>query len=78
VKDSLDHVNDRLQAIVVELSDILSIDKVMKLFKGRHAQTVVMKNKPIENGFKFWAFCCPTTSFVFRFVPSGPLSKEKI
>ncbi len=71
VKDFLDHVNDLLQAIVVELLDILSIDKMMKLFKGRHVQTVIMKNKLINKGFKFWACCCPTTTFAFCFVPSG-------
>ncbi len=37
-----------------------------------------MKNKPIDKGFKFWACCCPTTGFVFCFVPSGQLSKENI
>lgn len=56
----------------------LSIDEQMKLFKGRSAQSVQMKNKPIKEGFKFFAICDAVTGFVYAFIPSGRLEGDKI
>ncbi len=78
VEEWIEFVNENSKKIVDDLSDILSIDEMMKLFKGRHHQTHVMKQKPIKKGFKFWACSCPITGFVYRFVPSGRMEKEKI
>ncbi len=78
VEDFLDHVNKTSQKLVKKLSDFLSINKMMKLFKGWSSQTLMMKNKPIKKGFKFWAVSCPVTGFVYCFIPSGKLKGEKI
>ncbi len=51
---------------------------MMKLFKGCHIQTHVMKQKPIKTGFKFWACSCTVTGFVYCFVPSGRMEKEQM
>src|SRR6056300_271631 len=50
----------------------------MKKFKGRSAQTVRMKNKPIKEGFKFFAICDATEGFVYAFKPSGRLEETRI
>lgn len=50
----------------------------MKKFKGRSAQTVRMKNKPIKEGFKFFAICDATEGFVYGFKPSGRLQETRI
>ncbi len=78
VEDFLDHVNKMSQKLVNKLRDFLSLDKMMKLFKGWSSQMHMMKNKPIKKGFKFWVVSCPETSFVYRFVPSGMMEGEKI
>lgn len=51
----------------------LSINKMMKLFKGCSAQTHQMKKKPIKEGYKFFALCNQETGFVFDFFPDGQL-----
>ena len=56
----------------------LSIDEMMKLFKGRSAQTHRMKKKPIKEGYKFFALCDQSTGFVFDFFPDGRLEKLTI
>ncbi len=78
VSEWIGFVNEQSQGIVDELNDVLSIDKMMKLFKGCHSQTHIMKQKPIKKGFKLWACSCPVTGFVYRFVPSGRMEKERI
>ena len=55
----------------------LSIDKMMKLFKGRSFQTVRMKFKPIKEGFKFYAIYDSTTGFVYFFLPDDMKDKHK-
>ena len=78
VEHFLDHVNTVSKGLVDKLSDFLSLDEMMKLFKGRSSQTHMMKNKPIKKGFKFWAIACPVSGFIYRFVPSGRLENNKI
>ncbi len=78
VEDFLDHVNKTSQKLVNKSSDFLSLNEMMKLFKGWSTQTHMMKNKPIKKGFKFWANSCSETGFVYRFVPSGKMEGEKI
>ncbi len=48
VQEFLDHVNKTSQNLVKKLSDFLSVNKMMKLFKGRSSQTHMIKNKPIK------------------------------
>ena len=56
----------------------LSINEMMKLFKGRSAQTHQMKKKPIKEGYKFFALCNQETGFVFDFFPDGRLENLRI
>ncbi len=39
----IEFVNEQSQGIVDELADILSTDEMMKLLKGCHSQTHIMK-----------------------------------
>ena len=55
VKIFLDHVNKISQKCCKHPSFALSINEMMKLFKGRSNMTFRMKKKPIKEGFKF--FC---------------------
>ncbi len=59
------------------MSDFLSIDKMMKLFKGWSSQTHMMKNKPIKEGFKVWTVSCLVNGFIYQFIPSRKLEGEK-
>lgn len=53
----------------------LAIDEMMKRFKGRSGQTLRIKNKPIKEGYKFFAICDSLTGFVFNLIPDGRLEK---
>ena len=55
----------------------LSIDEMMKLFKGWSKQTYCMKKKPIKEGYKFFALCKACTGFVYYFMPLGLNEKKK-
>ncbi len=74
----MEFINEQSQGIVHELAAFLSIDEMMKLSKGCHSQTLIMKQKPIKKGFKFWACFYPVTGFVYRSMPSGRMEKERI
>ena len=78
VEPFLNHVNEVSQKYCLNPGFCVSIDKQMKKFKGRSSQTVRMKNKPIKEGFKFFALCDATTGFVYAFKPSGRLEENKI
>lgn len=47
----------------------------MILFKGASGQTFRMKEKPIKEGYKSWALCDSTTSYVICFTPAKRTSK---
>ncbi len=74
----LDHTNTVSKGLVDKLSYFLSLDGMMKLFKGCSSQMHMMKNKPIKKVFKFWAISGPVSGFIYRFVPSGRLENNKI
>ena len=73
----LDHVNDFSRTVCEHPGFNLSLDEMMKLFKGRSSMTVQMKQKPIKEEFKFLAICDTVTGFVFYFVPDGLQEKKK-
>src|SRR5210317_2027807 len=77
-KPVLDHVESVSQKFCIHPGFCISIDEQMKKFKGRSAQTVRMKNKPIKEGFKFFAICDATEGFVYGFKPSGRLEQTRI
>ena len=56
----------------------LSIDEMMKLFKGRSRMTHRMKKKPIKEGFKYFSLCDSDTGFVWHFVPDGRSDDKKL
>ncbi len=37
-----------------------------------------MKQKSLKKGYKFWACSCPDTGFIYHFVPSGRMERERI
>ena len=49
----------------------LSLDEMMKLFKGQLSMTVQIKEKPIKERFKFLAIYDTVTGFIFYFIPDG-------
>ena len=55
VKTSIDHINEVSKAFVKQLGQALFINEMMKLFKKQSSQAYVMKNKTIQERFKFWA-----------------------
>lgn len=57
---------------------MLSIDEMLRKFKGRSAQTVRMKCKPDKEGYKFMALCCTQSGYVFGYFPNGRLDQETI
>lgn len=44
---------------------------MMQRFKGRSAETWRMKNKPINEGFKFWGLCDSKSGYLINFTPAG-------
>ena len=56
---------------------VVSIDKMIKLFKGRSNMTHQIKCKPIKEGYKFYANCDAQTGFVYFFLPDGLKEKKK-
>ena len=73
----LDHVNTFRRTVCDHPRFNLSLDKMMKLFKGQSSMTVQMKRKPIKVGFKFLAIICDTvTGFVFYFASDGLQEKK--
>ncbi len=50
----------------------------MKLFKGHHSQTHIVKQNLIKKVLNFWACSCPVTGFIYCFVPSGRMEKEML
>jgi len=67
----LNHVNTVSKKLCTYPGFALSIDEMMKIFKGRSHMTVRMKCKPIKEGFKFYAICDSSTGFVYHFIPDG-------
>jgi len=74
----LDHVATTSRKICIKPGSRMSIDEMMKRFKGRSGQTTRMKGKPIKEGYKFWALCDALTGFVYEFFPDGCMEKQTI
>ena len=74
----LDHVVCTSRNICTKPGSTLSIDEMMKRFKGRSGQTARMKGKPIKEGYKFWALCDATTGYVYEFFLDGRQQKQTI
>ena len=55
----------------------IRIDEMMKLFKGCSNITHRMKNKPIKEGFKFYAIVCALSGYCFFFFPDCLKEKKK-
>ena len=76
VSPFLEHVIRVSQKLCVRPGSKTSLDEMMKGFKGRSPQTHRMKNKPIKEGFKFFAICDAETGYVYDFIPDGRLEKS--
>ena len=59
-------------------SQAVSIDEMMKRFKGRSSQTYRMKAKPIKQGYKFFSICDASTGYVWHMIPDGYQEKTTI
>ena len=66
-KFMLDWVNKFSQTHCVHPGFTISIDEMMKLFKGRSNMTHQMKKKPIKEGFKFFAMVCSYSGWCYFF-----------
>jgi hypothetical protein len=71
----LDHIGQVARKLCLRPGSYVSIDEMMKRFKGRSGQTHRMKNKPIKEGYKFFALCDTKTGYVYHMEPDGRLDK---
>ena len=55
----------------------VSVDEMTRLFKGQSVQTFCMKQKPIEEGYKFWSICCAQSSFCWKIIPAACVGNEE-
>jgi preprotein translocase subunit Sss1 len=78
IQGFIDHVNNVSQKLCRHPGWKVSIDEMLRKFKGRSAQTYRMKRKPDREGYKFFAHCCTTTGFVYSYFPDGRLEGSKI
>ena len=76
-KFMLDWVNKFPQTHCVHSGFAISINEMMKLFKGRSDMTHRMKKKPIKKGFKFYLMVCAYSGYYFFFFPDGLKEKKK-
>ena len=67
----IDLVNETSKKVCKFPAFCVSIDEQMKKFKGRSGQTFRMKNKPISEGYKFWAICCANSVFCYHYIPAA-------
>ncbi len=54
------------------LGPACAIDESMIRFRGRSAETTLMKNKPISCGYKLWVLADSETGFAHTFIPTAP------
>ena len=78
IQEFVNHVNKVSQKLCKNPGWMLSIDEMLRKFKGRSSQTVRMKFKPDKEGYKFMAICCAQSGFVFKYFPNGRLDKDSI
>lgn len=78
IKGFVDHVNKVSKKLCKHPGWMLSIDEMLRKFKGRSSQTVRMKCKPDKEGYKFMAICCAQTGYVFGYFPNGRQDKDSI
>ena len=73
----LDWVNKFSRSYCVHPGFAISIDEMMKLFKGCSNMTHKMKKNSIKEGFKFYAMVCALSVYCFLFFPDGLKKKKK-
>ena len=66
----IDLVNETSKKVCPFPAFCVSIDEQMTKFKGHSGQTFRMKNKPISEGYKFWAICCANSGFCYHYIPA--------
>ena len=67
----IDLVNETSKKVCKFPACCVSIDEQMKKFKGHSRQTFQMKNKPISEGYKFWAICCAISGYFYHVIPAA-------
>jgi hypothetical protein len=77
IQGFIDHVNNTSQKLCKHPGWKVSIDEMLRKFKGRSAQTYRMKRKPDREGYKFFAICCSSTGFVYSYFPDGRLEAAR-
>ena len=78
VKGLIRHLTRISKGICRVPSLILSLDEMLRQFKGQSAQTERMQRKPDKEGYKLHALCDKKTAFVYEFFPSGRLEKTEV
>ena len=73
----LDRVNKFSSTHCVHPGLAISIDEMMKLFKGCSNMTHRMKKKPIKEGFKYYTMVCALSGYCFFFFPDSLKEKKK-
>ena len=77
IKGFIYHVRKVSKELCKHPGWVLSLDEMLKKFKGRSAMTFRMKKKPEKEGYKLYAICDTSTGYVFDFFPDGRLEKKK-
>jgi hypothetical protein len=77
IQGFIDHVNNTSQKLCKHPGWKVSIDEMLRKFKGRSAQTSRMKRKPDREGYKFFVLCCSSTGFVHSYFPGGHLEAAR-
>jgi hypothetical protein len=72
IQGFIDHVNNVNHKLCRQPCWKVSIDEMLRKFKGRSAQTYRTKRKPDRE------VCCTTTGFVFSYFPDGRLEGSNI
>lgn len=67
----LDFIGEVPPKLCMHPGSVVSVDKMMRLFKGWSGQTHRMKNEPIKEGCKFFSLCDTKTGFACALLPDG-------
>lgn len=70
----VNHVRNLCSSLLRKPGSRLALDEMMVRFKGRSNETHRLKNKPIDEGFKFFVLADSETGFVHYFTPDGRVS----
>ena len=76
IEPLVENVRKVSQKLILSLGTVLSLDEMMIRFQGRSLETHRLRNKPINEGYKFFVLAT-TNGFVVNFTPDGRTAEKK-